>query len=186
MHRMPAPEKQYFVAQPITSLPSPMPPSDDGLVPVDLIRKLQRGLSQLGCYSGPMNGQWDAPTRRGMGAFIARANARLPFDKPDIVLLALVQAGTKASGRRNANALACTPDADLATSKERTATEGGMSIAPDGPLLPEQKAAGSMGLGGPPLTSSGGSRNPQPRSRRASGYAAQSEHTLFVHPLGQL
>ncbi|HEY8193976.1 MAG TPA: hypothetical protein VIF13_02920 [Hyphomicrobium sp.] len=56
-----------------------------------LARDLQRGLKRAGCYGGEINGAWTMSTRRAMAAFIDRANATLPSDKPDYVLLSLVQ-----------------------------------------------------------------------------------------------
>lgn len=56
-----------------------------------LVRELQQELVRVGCYDGPLNGAWNAQTRTAMAAFVARANARLPTDKADVVLLALVK-----------------------------------------------------------------------------------------------
>jgi hypothetical protein len=57
----------------------------------DLIRALQRELSRTGCYAGRINGEWTRSTQSAMKAFTARVNASLPVDRPDIVLLALLQ-----------------------------------------------------------------------------------------------
>jgi hypothetical protein len=79
----------------------PQPPTATPL-PTDrnmLARELQRELRRVGCYEGELNGAWTSSTRRAMQAFIDRANAALPVDEPDQVLLALVQAHkTKACG----------------------------------------------------------------------------------------
>ena len=56
-----------------------------------IARELQRALRRAGCYGGPINGAWTAGTKSAMKAFIERANATLPVDKPDIVLLALLE-----------------------------------------------------------------------------------------------
>jgi hypothetical protein len=55
-------------------------------------RQLQKELKRVGCYTGHLNGKWSTSTRRAMGEFTNRANAKLPTDQPDIILLALVQA----------------------------------------------------------------------------------------------
>ena len=57
----------------------------------DLIRALQRELRRTGCYAGKINGTWTPSTKRAMKAFTERVNASLPVDRPDIVLLALLQ-----------------------------------------------------------------------------------------------
>lgn len=57
----------------------------------ELASDLQRELRRVGCYDGEITGAWNAATRRAMSAFMDRANATLPFDEPDYVLLALVQ-----------------------------------------------------------------------------------------------
>jgi len=56
-----------------------------------LARELQRELRRLGCYDGKLNGSWTRATRAAMTTFTRRINATLPVDKPDEILLALVQ-----------------------------------------------------------------------------------------------
>jgi hypothetical protein len=56
-----------------------------------LARDLQQELQRVGCYQGEITGSWNSATRRAMSAFMDRANAVLPFNEPDYVLLALVQ-----------------------------------------------------------------------------------------------
>jgi hypothetical protein len=56
-----------------------------------LAEDLQRELQRVGCYQGEITGSWNAATRHAMSAFMDRANAVLPFNQPDYVLLALVQ-----------------------------------------------------------------------------------------------
>jgi hypothetical protein len=65
-----------------------------------LARELQRALRRARCYAGPIHGRWTAASQRAMQAFTERANATLPVDKPDIVLLSLV---------RNEQGTACGP-----------------------------------------------------------------------------
>ena len=56
-----------------------------------IVHRLQGELVRVGCYDGAVNGIWGEPSRQAMKAFIEQVNARLPVDKPDPVLLALVQ-----------------------------------------------------------------------------------------------
>ena len=77
------------VAAPVAAAP------DENSIPLDnpvaLIRELQRELKRVGCYDGRTNGTWTAETRRAMKDFTGRANAMLPVEKPDPILLALVK-----------------------------------------------------------------------------------------------
>ncbi|MBA2124702.1 hypothetical protein DLM45_00460 [Hyphomicrobium methylovorum] len=65
--------------------------TSDAATRYELARDLQRELRRVGCYGGEITGTWTASTRRAMSAFMDRANASLPIDKPDYVLLSLVQ-----------------------------------------------------------------------------------------------
>jgi hypothetical protein len=56
-----------------------------------LTRALQSELRRVGCYDGYINGDWTTSSRNAMKAFTDYVNARLPVDKPDIVLLSLIQ-----------------------------------------------------------------------------------------------
>jgi len=56
-----------------------------------LIKELQRQLRRVGCYSGEVNGVWTQSSRRAMQTFTNRVNARLQVERPDHVLLALLQ-----------------------------------------------------------------------------------------------
>jgi len=56
-----------------------------------LTSTLQGELKRVGCYDGYINGDWSTLTRNAMKAFTDYVNARLPVDKPDIVLLSLIQ-----------------------------------------------------------------------------------------------
>jgi len=56
-----------------------------------LIRDLQRELRRVGCYEGEIDGDWGPMSKRAITTFTARVNASLPTDKPDYILLTLVQ-----------------------------------------------------------------------------------------------
>jgi hypothetical protein len=71
-----------------TSAPASWKPPADG---PSLVRELQHELRRVECYDGGINGIWTAPTREAMRTFVEQANARLPIDKPDHILLALLQ-----------------------------------------------------------------------------------------------
>lgn len=77
----------------LAAKPSPssgyVPPRFDDEMSVT--RAVQAELKSAECYSGPINGVWTGATRAAMGRFTARVNARLPVDRPDPVLLALLE-----------------------------------------------------------------------------------------------
>jgi len=54
----------------------------------ELGRALQAGLRRAGCYEGAINGVWSRQSAEAMARFLALANARLPVDLPDQILLA--------------------------------------------------------------------------------------------------
>ena len=105
-----------------TAQPGPQQPSAGVVLPRDptaLTRQLQSELRRAGCYDGEISGVWTPRTREAMKAFTTRVNATLPVDKPDQILLALVQGH---------QAVACAPKPVLAK-------------APAKPELPEADAA---------------------------------------------
>ena len=69
-------------------LPVTLPQSGE---PGSLVRQLQGALKRVGCYDGDVDGVWGSSSRLAMKAFTERVNAKLPIDKPDHILLALVQ-----------------------------------------------------------------------------------------------
>ena len=56
-----------------------------------LTRDLQRQLQRVGCYKGSISGVWSPSTRHAMKEFIEHANATLPVNEPDHILLAMLQ-----------------------------------------------------------------------------------------------
>lgn len=80
--------------KPSAASPYAASPYDDAR---SLARAVQAELKRAACYSGPVNGVWNASTRAAMGEFTARVNARLPVDRPDPVLLALLETHNKIS-----------------------------------------------------------------------------------------
>lgn len=62
--------------------------------PVRFVREVQRELKRVGCYYQEIDGEWGLATRRAMKNFMDRTNAVLPLDRPDPVLLALLQSQT--------------------------------------------------------------------------------------------
>ena len=86
-----------------------------------IARELQIELKRVGCYTGALNGVWTKSTHQAMKVFSDRVNAKLPTDRPDIVLLALVLGHTDKvcgvpcpPGQSLSRTQQCTPDALLA------------------------------------------------------------------------
>lgn len=93
---------------------------------IQLARDLQRELQRAGCYQGEITGNWTPATRRAMTAFIDRANAVLPVNEPDYVLLALAQSHPDItctadcpSGQVMQESGRCVPAAVIAQSEKR-------------------------------------------------------------------
>jgi peptidoglycan hydrolase-like protein with peptidoglycan-binding domain len=97
-------DAQRTITQPLPSvraLPVPgarkpiVPPFETVTMPHDpaaITRAVQTELTRVGCYAGPVTGFWGPDTRRAMKAFTNRVNATLPVNKPDVILLSLLQA----------------------------------------------------------------------------------------------
>ncbi len=56
-----------------------------------LTREIQRQLKRIGCYQGDVSGVWSPAVRHAVKTVTDRVNASLPIDRPDPVLLAMVQ-----------------------------------------------------------------------------------------------
>ena len=56
-----------------------------------LTRELQWQLQRVGCYEGAVSDMWTPSTQRAMKQFTDHANATLPTDEPDYILLAMVE-----------------------------------------------------------------------------------------------
>ncbi|KAB2940552.1 MAG: hypothetical protein K8F92_11870 [Hyphomicrobium sp.] len=74
-----------------------------------LVVDIQQQLKRVGCYWGRANGAWNANTREAMRDFTTRANAALPVDKPDYLLLTLLKSHTGRSCGANEPTVAAQP-----------------------------------------------------------------------------
>jgi peptidoglycan hydrolase-like protein with peptidoglycan-binding domain len=93
----------------------------------ELARDLQRGLKRAGGYGGAITGVWSPSTKRAMSAFLERANATLPIEAPDFILLSLVQSHDEIvcsdacpSGQMMDRAGRCMPNAVVAQTDKRS------------------------------------------------------------------
>jgi hypothetical protein len=131
--------------------PSAPPPAvvDIPTDKVSLTRALQRELKRVGCYSGEITGVWTTSSRMAMKSFVDRANAALPIDNPDAVLLSLVRnhqgqaCATDCPPGQAASGGACPPPAPPAT-LARATDDPALAGTKDGPpaALPATAAAG--------------------------------------------
>jgi hypothetical protein len=121
----------------------PMVSETGAIAPFSLAREAQKELSRVGCYQGEINGIWTPSSRSAAQRFVDWVNAKLPIDRPDEVLLALLrdQSGPVCGQCQQDQALdaagRCVPMALVnRTARARsTATE----VAPDA-LPPRQPA----------------------------------------------
>jgi peptidoglycan hydrolase-like protein with peptidoglycan-binding domain len=136
-----------------------------------LTRAIQHHLKRVGCYDGPISGVWSPAVRQAMKAFTDRVNATLPVDRPDDVLLALVQNHRPAAACGAPSALVAgarkphAPAKEAATSAlDRPAGYGSGPSA--GSADPEER----MSLAGPPAKRAARARKGARASARAHRY----------------
>lgn len=99
---------------------SPAVADDGALTPSDadaryrLIVDIQQNLKRAGCYPGRVNGAWTESTRAAMQEFTTRANATLPVEAPDYLLLTLLKSynGRLCGGTETVEAKAPTAGSD--------------------------------------------------------------------------
>ena len=154
-----------------------------------LTREIQRHLKRIGCYRGDVTGVWSPSVRQAMRAFTERANATLPVDEPDPVLLAMVRSHAPGAcsaacpeGEDRAANGRCVPSALVAgvvpgkggvkagkasadAGKKRPGAEVGTASAPPTARGPTD---GRMSLAGPPVAGSPKAKRPQAVPRRYS------------------
>lgn len=109
------------VATPPVNSPLRSAEPGDASARYELVRSIQTELKRANCYGGPIDGSWGGGSKRGMQAFIERANASLPVEDPDYVLLTLIQShatigcgGRCPKGQSLSDGGHCVPDAILA------------------------------------------------------------------------
>jgi hypothetical protein len=122
---------------------APAVPPEPRSLPKDRVtmgRQLQTELTRVGCYFGDLHGVWTRESREAMSAFIERANALLPVDDPNDILLTLVRTydgkvcGARCpAGQGLSHTGGCVPHAILAVTSEAKST-------PSVPASPVQRA----------------------------------------------
>jgi hypothetical protein len=166
------------------------------LDPAALTREIQRHLKRVGCYRGDVTGVWSPSVRQAMRAFTERANATLPVDGPDPVLLAMVQSHAPGAcsaacpqGQDRAANGHCVPSALVASAtakggvkaakasadaaKKRPGAETAVgSVAPDRtpPPTAHRTREGRMSLAGPPVAPQAKAPPPR-RSAKVAGWS---------------
>jgi peptidoglycan hydrolase-like protein with peptidoglycan-binding domain len=189
------------VTLPRANAPSKLPRQAALMDRGSLARILQTELKRVGCYVGQISGDWTPSTRNAMRDFTDYVNAKLPVDKPDGVLLSLIQGHQRKAcdgscpagqGLRDGH---CIPDALIARAKkpERTAphiaqtssnatreaasahwSTGAAVLAPtlQSPSTEERMAlAGPNTDGNPPSAASPPAGSPPQRAQVRSGTA---------------
>lgn len=69
----------------------PVAEATDPVADARLARRLQKELRRVGCLKSAVDGVWGPSSQRAMQRFADRINATLPTDRPDGVLLMLVE-----------------------------------------------------------------------------------------------
>lgn len=127
-----------------------------------LVSDIQKHLKRTNCYGGPVSGQWTPATQEAMEAFLAVANAALPVQKPDSVLLALVKSHTgtscepawRTSVERARHARAEPPAAAPKAPSVYVTAAAEPSGSAARPVAARSRPAGMMGVGAPPPSES--------------------------------
>lgn len=139
------PERQ--VRKPLAPFQTATVPND----PVSLAKALQGELRRVGCYAGEINGIWAPPSKRAMKAFTDRVNATLPTEKPDYVLLALVQSQADTvcgaacpTGQVQTREGRCSPAAIVAQAARRQQAQNPNRVAAVTPTPPQPGQPTSM------------------------------------------
>lgn len=134
----------------------------------ELVRNLQRELKRVGCYTGDVDGDWGSGSKRAMGAFTDRVNAKLPIDEPDYILLTLLQGYMSQAcgkgcpaGQSTQDGGRCVPNAVVAQSSRRSA---------DKPASRDQEPARTAAV------------QPEPRATDTSTRVADSTWAASVQP----
>lgn len=82
---VPAAASSRGVAPPVVSR------SSERSYEANLATSIQQELVRVGCYAGNADGSWDEGTRSAMRAFNASVRVKLATDRPDYILLTLLQ-----------------------------------------------------------------------------------------------
>jgi hypothetical protein len=137
-------EPVYTVPSPAPVPPAPKPAAPRQIAPDDqvaLARELQRELKRVGCYLGEVNGVWTPGSRLAMKTFVEHVNAALPVDRPDPVLLSLVQGyreracavpGTAATGKEPPSDVKADSTTSAAAGAAAAGAAAGMALAAPG------------------------------------------------------
>lgn len=178
--------------------PTPAVAASARIAPEDrdaLARELQRELRRVGCYSGEVSGAWTPSARLAMQAFVERVNAALPVDKPDPVLLSLVQGhrepacGVACEGQTATGSGACVPGAVLAKTAEEAPPESESDAEMSGADKPgaAAAAAGAGAGAAAALAAPATAAKAEPNARATARPAAASQgvpHSGPVPPEG--
>ncbi len=129
-------------------------------------RDAQKELQRVGCYDGEISGVWTPASRQAAHQFLDRINARLPVDKPDEVLLALLRSskdgvcGSCPRGQEADAAGRCTPAALLRRPTARVVTGSLSSAADRGAARASDKSSSVSRSVEPEGPAAGGQRQP--------------------------
>jgi hypothetical protein len=181
----------------------PVGKTETAAAPLDragLTREIQRQLKRVGCYKGDVTGAWTPSVRQAMQALTERANASLPINEPDPVLLAMVQSQEPGacsaacpSGQDRVGDGRCVPSALVASAAAKAGPKGGAKAAnqvgkrPSGSTVTTASAGASanrpaaayrtaeerMSLAGPPATAAQQAKAAVQQSQAAPRRAAR-------------
>lgn len=89
-----------------------------------LVVDIQQHLKRVGCYWGRANGSWTSSTREAMREFATHANAALPVEKPDYLLLSLLKGyNGRSCGAADSTVATSAPTSDVLPWKAASADQ---------------------------------------------------------------
>jgi len=170
---------------------------------VGLTREIQRQLKRIGCYHGPISGVWSPAVRQAMKNFTDRVNATLPIERPDHILLAMVQSHQQAAcsascpaGQALAADRRCLPSALVARAgKQPPPPRPAPAKAPDdgptpptapaavaaAPMVPANRPDGRMSLTGPSAYGPAQHKAPTARRKRTTQHAKSARPPSYSY-----
>ncbi|MBU2581680.1 MAG: peptidoglycan-binding protein [Alphaproteobacteria bacterium] len=163
-----------------------------GRSPVDLVSRIQGELKRLGCFDGRITGRWQSRTKQALARFLARANAQLPVETPDMAHVFILRNYVGGSCQAQLATAQKTQPAEPAASRSQAPT-GMMALGANAgipaPSNPESNASdnrASVGAeaGRVRARSQARQRSLQRKRHQLTRRNERSIQQILQHPLG--
>jgi hypothetical protein len=101
---------------------------------MSISQALHKSLRRAECYDGPLDGAWTRRSKDAMARFLAATNSTLPVERPDQVLLALIQTNPTARCSSGTSAKDPASAPRVVASLEPAAQQIAVNFSPPVPL----------------------------------------------------